>query len=593
MRAYYTICFRTSFLQGAGSGVPGLMDDISVSADGVPFVQGDGVAHELRRNLRNMWAGQEQLLCEGQQATPIDPGKFCCRKNPCLYCRMFGRPKDLPRSWDVDDAHLPKDTEKAIRDAIAAAPEWEVFVRHARTAIDHERRRAEENLLFALGRAVPFGKFRGSVNYVGPGNAPDDQKKAIQLGFRLIRGIGRAKKRGVGEVAKCCLGEWFESAPGVSTTVHLGDSGVLQSAKLRITLTTETGFPSRHLHGNEYDTLPYIPGRAIWGALAALLGLQPGKPCDEEVMHLLYEDIRVWNALPGRGQTLPMPLSARRDKSQPVGANDEWGAQCGAIKDFLLDGHPSNGEWVPVGKAFVVPGEQGVWAPHEVKRVWRGHNTQRPPRGQGGADDSAFFATEVLASGQVFECWLDCTDKRSAELFGKLVSRLQETGSMRLKGHHQEVSVPNTGESGSWTGDVSALQDPLVTDEQGKARVWLTLLSPALIQDPWGRAVSVLSGDWLAQKIPLCKDKVRLVRHFSALTPVLGDSGAWGLPLTPELGLAAGSAFLYEVTPDKNTVCQLKELSRLGIGRRRCEGFGQVLVNWDFHSTAKVGGAHD
>lgn len=594
-RYKYTIEFRTSFVQGAGAGMAGLADDMSVTAEGIPFVQGDGVAHEVRRNIRQMWAGQREYLCEGQEASPIDPTQFCDANGDscCLYCRMFGRRKDLPRRWDFGDAHLPPATQDTIRKALndKLASERSVFLPHARTAMNPKRRRADEGKLFAIGRAIPFGAFSGTVTYNGPGEPEADEVKAIRLGFELIRGLGRGKRRGVGE-ARAALDENAKPLATTRLTGSTATSASPASWRLTITLSSEVGFPSRPGRGNEYDTLPYIPGRAIWGALAGLMGLSADKPASEAEMHLLYEDIRVLNAYPlvDHLVALPAPLSARRRKDLPLDEEDDpWDDKAGRIADWLLTGSETGAEtWVPLSRPFVRVASDSVRA-YRPRLSWRGHNTPRAPRAPSSTDGdgSAFYATQVLEGGQQFQGSIECTQDRSRDLFEELMNRLATWGALRLKG--QEHTAELTRAQADWF----AGHQKSSAAEGEAGQVLLTILSPAIVTDKWGRTPSVLSSKWLADQLDIDQSQVHLARHYSAVSPVLGESGAWGLPLAAEHAIASGSAFLYEIADANEGLSdRLLKLSRHGIGRRRPEGFGQVIVNWRFHwELAPRGGA--
>lgn len=597
-RYKYEIEFGTSFVQGAGAGMAGLADDMSVTADGVPFVQGDGIAHEVRRNIRQMWAGHEDLLCPGQQASPINPERFCDgsgKNGHCLYCRMFGRRKDLPRRWDFGDAHLPAATQELIREALndGLASERSVFLRHARTKMDRRRRRAEEKFLFAIARAIPLDSFSGTVTYNGPDKPDPDEVQAISLGFQLIRGLGRGKRRGVGQVTRAALSEQKEGTVRLDRlTVEGGLSASPEPRRLTITLSSEVGFPTRPERGNEYDTLPYIPGRAIWGALAAMMGLSPDSPATEDEMHLLYEDIRVYNAYPRvNGQAAqPTPLSARRRKDLALdGEENPWGGKTAKIVDWLLTGAREGKDetWVPLSQPFVVLDKDGDVRTHRPRLIWRGHNTPRAPRAESSSEGegAAFYATQVLEAGQQFEGWIECTNDRSADLFEELMARVNAWGALRLKGREHAAKVRPV--SSTWS-EYYAPADPAGADG---TRLTLTLLSPALVTDEWGRTPSFLSAEWLATHLEIPSQAVTLQRHYSALVPVLGESGAWGLPLAAETAIAGGSCFLYEISGALEGLSErLAELSRFGIGRRRPEGFGQVVVNWRFHAVCATKG---
>lgn len=255
---------------------------------------------------------------------------------------------------------------------------------------------------------------------------------------------------------------------------------------------------------------------------------------------------------------------------------------------MLLDGLPdSGGEWVRVGMPCVGPKHECV-AP---RMAWRGHNTPRAP----GGDNGAFWATQVLEAGQRFRTRVECTNPRSVQLLEHLMEEVAGRGSLYLKGSRgAQQPVEITASASSWDEDHLNPGDEVHVDGNGSL-VWLTLLSPALVWDQWGRTGSVLSGDWLTAQLGIEAVRARLLRHYSAHEPAMGESGAWGLPLAPESAIATGSAFLYELQgvgeQDAEKVRgALRRLFREGIGGRRPEGFGQVMLNWDFHLKRRLEG---
>ncbi|MBI5187365.1 MAG: hypothetical protein HZA01_16790 [Nitrospinae bacterium] len=114
----------------------------------------------------------------------------------------------------------------------------------------------------------------------------------------------------------------------------------------------------------------------------------------------------------------------------------------------------------------------------------------------------------------------------------------------------------------------------------------ITFASDALLKDNYGRFVSRLEPEMI---LPALAGKVSLVFSCCSLTKVSGWNQAWSLPKRDELALAKGSVFLFESSENLQAaeINQLiKELSLLetrGVGSRRNEGFGKVMICDPFH----------
>ncbi|HIE52054.1 MAG TPA: CRISPR-associated RAMP protein Csx10 [Armatimonadetes bacterium] len=115
----------------------------------------------------------------------------------------------------------------------------------------------------------------------------------------------------------------------------------------------------------------------------------------------------------------------------------------------------------------------------------------------------------------------------------------------------------------------------------------LTLQSDAILRTPAGTPtlewnVSTLGGE-----------EVQLVRRWVSPRRVSGWNVAWGLPKAVDLACSAGSVFVYkwkghlptdETGAEKHPLVQaLREIELVGLGERRAEGFGRVLVCDPFH----------
>jgi CRISPR-associated protein Csx10 len=120
----------------------------------------------------------------------------------------------------------------------------------------------------------------------------------------------------------------------------------------------------------------------------------------------------------------------------------------------------------------------------------------------------------------------------------------------------------------------------------------LTLYSDAIIMDPYMRHQTAIDAGALrmygrcwADSAPTWPEGTQLLRAFTATSIRAGWNSAHRLPRQRELTINRGSVFVFSA-PDGDRdilVSCLQRLERQGIGERRDEGFGQIIVAHPFH----------
>ena len=114
----------------------------------------------------------------------------------------------------------------------------------------------------------------------------------------------------------------------------------------------------------------------------------------------------------------------------------------------------------------------------------------------------------------------------------------------------------------------------------------LTLHSPMILQDEFLRYRGALDEKMLAASIGLPSEKdVKLVYHAARLERITGWQELWGTPRFKEYAITTGSVFLFglEYEPDDMLWHRLFTLEEEGMGERRVDGFGRVMLSDPFH----------
>jgi CRISPR-associated protein Csx10 len=113
----------------------------------------------------------------------------------------------------------------------------------------------------------------------------------------------------------------------------------------------------------------------------------------------------------------------------------------------------------------------------------------------------------------------------------------------------------------------------------------LTLHSPMILQDEFLRYHGVIDAEKVAASIGLPTEEVELVYHAARLERITGWQELWGTPRFKEYAITIGSVFLFGLAhePDEELWHKLFTLEEEGMGKRRADGFGRVMLSDPFH----------
>jgi CRISPR-associated protein Csx10 len=113
----------------------------------------------------------------------------------------------------------------------------------------------------------------------------------------------------------------------------------------------------------------------------------------------------------------------------------------------------------------------------------------------------------------------------------------------------------------------------------------LTMHSPMILHDQFMRYQGTISPETLAKKLDLCVKDVQLIYHAARLEHITGWQELWGTPRFKECAIATGSVFLFGLSHEPDDVLwhKLFTLEEEGMGERRADGFGRVMLSDPFH----------
>ena len=203
------------------------------------------------------------------------------------------------------------------------------------------------------------------------------------------------------------------------------------------------------------------------------------------------------------------------------------------------------------------------------------------------------FGYILLEPGQYFVGEITCANEATWEALRQMVGLkpVGEVNELRLgrasrRGYGKVSLVCATASKSPWQGSAIASR---VTDPD---KVILTLLSDAIVTDPWGRFEQGFEADWLKRELA-CRRVYRWKLRLRTSSSDASALCAWWMHSTPswdcrgarDVALVAGSGvrlmFKGIALPELQNL--LDPAEQRGIGLRRDEGFGRVAFNHPIH----------
>ena len=593
-RNYLHLRFDSDWHVGSGAGIPGSVDrQVLRDEEGFPYVPGKTLTGILR-DAAEWIADVRDAEKKGNKWKNALIGLF--GEQPESHGGTSGSFAS-GAAVGIGSAELSRDLRNYIQELRkASGPDLcaALFTVRPGVKIDRATGRALEDHLFSTER-VRGCTLYAPVKYLR-GPLSEDEKTLLEDAVKAVRRLGGKRRRGGGRcrLDRCDALDRTDSRKGPKTSWPEARSFV----ELDFCLTTlQPVVINKATLGNLVKSELTIPGVSLlpWFTREALA------PLGEEELRsaVLNGNLSVGNFLPEveGGLSLPVPLCLAREKegkgmlNRLVSQPKEEGVQ---MKD-LRTGY------------IRVEGKKMQYFPEDNRRLLRTHNTvedekQRPTEKVGG-----LFTYEAIRPGQTFrgtvrmarELWEKVREK--SEILQKLScselsigqSRKDEYGAVSLQYVPSDASSP---EERLWSpklleeGDkrylvVYLISDLLIRGEFQSYSLRLEDLKEALSRALKVELLDVPDSDWTNVK----------GRSFRQ-SPLGGTSGhcvrvgrreswqtRWTLPRPSLSYFQAGSVLLFQVAnPEAWSEASARALVEQGLGDRRAEGYGRVLLNPPF-----------
>lgn len=325
---------------------------------------------------------------------------------------------------------------------------------------------------------------------------------------------------------------------------------------------------------NSAVSAPFIPGSALRGAVVARYLHQSGRQSfdavrDQQERDMFLSDAtRYLNAYPLSNQderALPLPAAWRYDKNEDVVEPDDMRK----IYNLSRPGEPPR-EVEGVGASF-------VWLDGTSARLHRGKrqvnvHTQRDAK-PGRATQAAgeVYRYDAIAADSHFQAVILTSDELAGAFAALLEGATLNVGRARRAGYGQvAVTKVETVDMADWQ---ECLSRGSLTDDS----LQITFLSDVLLHDSNGHP-TLDPKESLEDALQVSLE-LEAEHSFAEARIIGGFNRKWGLPLTQTTAIGAGSVFAYQ-TQDAISESLIAQLEQNGLGERRAEGFGRVVVNW-------------
>jgi len=345
---------------------------------------------------------------------------------------------------------------------------------------------------------------------------------------------------------------------------------------------------------NSSSCLPFIPGAAVRGAVAAALGDPGGDGCRRQEFHdlILSGKMRYLNAYPcfEDRRALPVPVSLRRQKNAADSDNPVSAIDLAAFDDETPSDEEAINSWpdaqlTPLDAGFLTIGEAQPTL-SQPKMNARLHNQRDRAKGrawkdQQGRTHGAIFSFESLEAGQAFQgiVQLKCEDEeellRTENRIKELLGGSILVGRSRRAGYGGMATV-EWGEARGREVHGSGCEGmrPLTGDIGPGRQFRLLFTSACIVRDS---ATGQIDPAALVELIGgLFGARAVLLRRRWSFEGIGGFNRKWRLEVPQTIAVSAGSVFVFEAK-QRIEASEIHRIEDDGLGERKEEGFGRLV----------------
>lgn len=340
--------------------------------------------------------------------------------------------------------------------------------------------------------------------------------------------------------------------------------------------------------------LPFIPGAAVRGAVAAALGDPGADNSRRQEFHdlILSGKVRYLNAYPcfEDRRALPVPVSLRRQKDAADTDNSVSAIDIAAFEDETPSDEEAMDSWpdaqlTALDAGFLTIGEAQPTLV-QPKLNARLHHQRDRAKGRAWKDRQgrtygAIFSFESLDAGQAFQGIVQLKGKDEEELL-RTENRIKEllggsilVGRSRRAGYGGMATVEWGDARGREAhGPGCEGMRPLTGDMRPGQQFRLLLTSACIVRDP---ATGQIDPAALVELIGgLFGGRAVLLRRRWSFEGIGGFNRKWRLEVPQTMAVAAGSVFVFEAK-QRIEASEIHRIEDDGLGEGKEEGYGRFV----------------
>lgn len=610
-------------------------------SDGRPALRGSLLGQLLREAARELltapvFSAKGYQRC-AESLAPSDNAPAYCRplkgeQTECPICWIFGSPAH-PRRWEFSSAWI----KEAGEPGLASTPEEKDWAAQAisRVRINPRTRRAADDQLFIEEVGDSRLVFQFTATWNQPGKADDSEIALFAAAARNLRHLGKSRRRGRGSCQvhlvevdghpaeqnfwldhfiKTWIERTWQPARAKEQTalpvISEGKGEIIDPFHVRVIVRLEEPLllARRALAGNQFETVSFLPGSVLLGALAARADFRDPDRYNRLVSLFRRGEVRFpfLSPAPAHGSTalfpaFSAPLDIFRCKQHPAGGyigqyhpdqsaslfEEDRPINCPQCEKENRERGEEESDAVEglKGKNAIQTFVAGRLTSHAIQRREEMHIRLNPETQRVQPGD--LFSYEALEAGQYLVGDLYCRDKETWQALCLEVGLPgpEETIQLRLgKGIRRGYGLVSIAFLPGADDPLPSLRERL-PDPTQPFRV--LLLSDAIITDRWGRFPTRFEADWLLKELGFetidQQVSLKVIRGFTRTRPIDTFNNYFGLPRWRDQALVAGSAVGVQITASgvlpEDIWKTLQSAEKRGIGLRRSEGYGRILIN--------------
>ena len=618
------LTFTSDWHIGTGAGIPGSVDrQVLRDGDGLPYVPGKTLTGILRDAAE--WVADTRDQLEGGDRWQKALISLFGEQPENYYNMNIPAPREAQSAKiGVGSARLGKDVRRCIIGADRAGKDSGLTLSsalvqvHPGVKIDPATGRAKDDHLFSTERArwdcalyADVTILDGKLDKLDP-----DEEALLDDAIKAVRRIGGKRRRGAG----LCRLAWKDKAFVAGPIEHDDNEALFDLKDIRqndgpvtldVRLTARQPIIiNRKNIGNAIETDTEIPGTALLSYYAQEVLSPLGNNTLRKA--IMNGELSAGTFLPeieGR-RALPVPLCLVEEKEERDGIK--------RIINGLRERTDPGRQTKELRSGYVIPNEKDMtYHAASDQKIIRTHNTieddvQRPTENVGG-----LFTYEAIQTGKTFRGTLKIGDGLWKNIRGRddILDKLsldKHTFGRSRKDEYGRALLECQGVVEDRAGDDERLsQAGLIEGRTDKARdkryLVVYLASDLLLRDEANgysvkvedvkkaleRALEIKLRDVPAEEWTKIKQKDDKDILISPLGGPRGHSvrtgrreswqRSWNLPRPSLVYFKAGSVLLFKVmNPDKWDEDKARQLVRKGIGERRAEGYGRLILNPPF-----------